>query len=170
MQNTNGEAVLLIAVVVVGLVVRRQLRTRPVRRNGSLIAPVVLGVVGAAAIAFGIASVVKYHPLTTLPIVLLLASLAVAASFGVARARTVRIWRGPQSEVLRKGTTATTALWLASVGVHIGLALWIDHAAGAGLLGTASLYAYLAIGLGTQNLLVRRRAAALGPAAGTDFA
>lgn len=39
--------------------------------------------------------------------------------------------------------------------------MWIDHTAGAGLLGTASLYAYLAIGLGTQNLLVGRRAAAL---------
>ncbi|MER5549229.1 hypothetical protein ABT072_44175 [Streptomyces sp. NPDC002589] len=161
MQNTNGGAALVIAVVVVGLVVRQQLRTRPVRRNGSLIAPAVLGVLGTAGIAFGIASVVKYHPLTTLPVVLLVASLAVAASFGVARARTVQIWRGPQSEVLRKGTAATTGLWLASIGVHIGLALWIDHAAGAGLLGTASLYAYLAIGLGTQNLLVRRRAAAL---------
>ncbi|MEU8976573.1 hypothetical protein AB0D11_46830 [Streptomyces monashensis] len=157
----NGGVPLVLAVVVVGLVVRGQLRTRPVRRTGSLIAPVVLGVLGVAGIAFGIASVVKQHPLTTLPLALLVASLAVAASFGVARARTVQVWRGPQSEVLRKGTAATTGLWLASVGVHIGLALWIDHAAGAGLLGTASLYAYLAIGLGTQNLLVRRRAAAL---------
>jgi hypothetical protein len=34
------------------------------------------------------------------------------------------------------------------VGVHLGLGLWIDHAAGAGVLGTVSLYAYLAIGLG----------------------
>lgn len=161
MQNMNGGVPLVLAVVVVGLVVRGQLRTRPVRRTGSLIAPVVLGVLGVAGIAFGIASVVKQHPLTTLPLALLVASLAVAASFGVARARTVQVWRGPQSEVLRKGTAATTGLWLASVGVHIGLALWIDHAAGAGLLGTASLYAYLAIGLGTQNLLVRRRAAAL---------
>ncbi|OIJ95945.1 hypothetical protein [Streptomyces monashensis] len=161
MQNTNGGAALVLAVVVVGLVVRGQLRTRPVRPTGSLIAPLVLGVLGTAGIAFGIASVVKYHPLTTQPVVLLVTSLAVAASFGVARARTVQVWRGPQSEVLRKGTAATTGLWLASVGVHIGLALWIDRAAGAGLLGTASLYAYLAIGLGTQNLLVRRRAAAL---------
>ncbi|WP_229350654.1 hypothetical protein [Streptomyces sp. UNOB3_S3] len=62
---------------------------------------------------------------------------------------------------MRKGTAATTGIWLASVGAHLGLGLWIDHAAGAGLLGTTSLYAYLAIGLGTQNLLVRGRAAAL---------
>jgi hypothetical protein len=160
-QNTGGGAALVIAVVVVGLVVRRQLRTRPVSRVGSLAAPVAIGVFGVIGIAFGIASVVKYHPLTMLTIALLVASLAVAASFGVARARTVEIWRGPRSEVLLKGTAATAGLWLASGGVHIGLALWIDHAAGTGLLGSAFLYAYLAIGLGTQNLLVRRRAAAL---------
>ncbi|MEU2867639.1 hypothetical protein ABZ769_00295 [Streptomyces olivoreticuli] len=161
MQSANGEPALVIAAVVVGLVVRQQLRTRPVRRNGSLIAPVVLGLLGVAGIAFGIASVVKDRPLTALPVVLLVASLAVAAGFGLARARTVQVWRGPHGEVLRKGTAATTGLWLVSVGVHLGLGLWIDHAAGTGALGTASLYAYLAFGLGTQNLLVRGRAATL---------
>ncbi|MFD7105003.1 hypothetical protein [Streptomyces celluloflavus] len=159
--NNGGETALVIAVVAVGLVVRQQLRTRPVRRIGSLIVPALLGVLGALGISFGIATVLKYHALTTLPVILLVVSLAVAAGFGVARARTVRMWRGPQGEVLRKGTATTTGLWLVSVGVHIGLSLWIDHAAGAGLLGTASLYAYLAIGLGTQNLLLRGRTAGL---------
>ncbi|MEU1378279.1 hypothetical protein ABZ442_32205 [Streptomyces triculaminicus] len=161
MQSTHGEAALAITVVVVGLVVRRQLRTRPVRRVGSLVTPAVFGVLGVAAIAFGVASVVKDRPLTAMPVVLLVASLAVAAGFGVARARTVRVWRDPQGEVLRKGTAATTGLWVAAGAVHLGLGLWIDHAAGAGILGAASLYAYLAIGLGAQNLLVRGRAAAL---------
>ncbi|MFG3105590.1 hypothetical protein [Streptomyces tendae] len=161
MQNMNGGAALAAAVVVVGLVVRRQLRTRPVSRTGSLVAPMAIGVFGTIGIAFGIASVVKHRPLTTLTVALLVASLVIAASFGVARARTVKVWRGLQNEVLRKGTAATTGLWLTSAGVHVVLALWIDRAAGAGLLGTASIYAYLAIGLGTQNLVVRRRAAAL---------
>lgn len=147
--------------VIIGLVVRRQLRTRPVRPVGSLVTPAVFGVLGILGIAFGAASVVKYHPLTALPVVLLVVSLAAAAGLGAARARTVRVWRDPQGEVLRKGTAATTGLWLTSLAVHLGLGLWIDHAAGTGVLGTASLYAYLAIGLGTQNLLVRGRAAAL---------
>ncbi|CAM5575913.1 MULTISPECIES: hypothetical protein [Streptomyces] len=159
MADIHGGA-LAVLVGVVGLVVRRQLATRPVRRNGSLIGPAVLGVLGAAGIAFGIASVLKYHPLPLLPVVLLAVSLPVAAVFGAARSRTVRVWREPQGAVLRKGTAATAGLWLASVGAHIGLGLWIDHAAGAGLLGTASVYAYLAIGLWTQNLLIRGRAAA----------
>lgn len=73
----------------------------------------------------------------------------------------MRVWRDPQGPVLRKGTLATTGLWPASVGVHLGLGLWIDHAAGAGVLGAVSLYAYPAIGLGTRNLLVRSRTAAL---------
>ncbi|MEV5240064.1 hypothetical protein AB0K89_13280 [Streptomyces cinnamoneus] len=163
MHSTHTGAA-VVAVVVVALVVRRQLRTRRVRRIASLITPAALGVLGTLALAFGIASVLKHHPLTTLPVVLLVASLAVAAGFGAARARTVRVWHGPEGDVLRKGTAATTGLWLASVSAHGALGLWIDHAAGAGMLGTASLYAYLAIGLGTQNLLVRARATAVPPA------
>lgn len=161
MRNWNGNVSLVLPVVLVGLVMWQQLRTRPVRRIGSLIAPAVLSVVGVVGIVFGVFTVVHERPLTVLSVALLVASLAVAAVFGVARAKTVRVWRGPQGEVLRKGTAATTGLWLASVGVHIGLGLWIDHAAGAGVLGTVSLYAYLAIGLGTQNLFVRVRTAAL---------
>lgn len=163
MQNTNGAAV--IAVLIVAVVVRRQLRTRPVRRIGSLVTPAVIGVLGIAGIAFGIATVTKDRPLTTMPVVLLVVSLAVAAGFGAARARTVQVWRGPGGEVLRKGTWATTGLWLVSVGAHLGLGLWIDHAAGSGMLGAVSLYAYLAIGLAAQNLLVRGRAAELPPEA-----
>ncbi|WP_328377774.1 hypothetical protein OHB13_17885 [Streptomyces sp. NBC_00440] len=162
MQSTNGGTAPVIAVVVVGLVIFRQLRTRRMTRYGSLIAPAVLGVLGVAGIAFGIATVIEdHHPLTVLPVVLLAVSLAVAAGLGMVRSRTVRLWHDPTGQVLRKGTPATTGLWLTSVAAHIGLGLWIDHAAGAGVLGVASLYAYLAIGLGTQNLLLRGRAAAL---------
>ncbi|MGX1850080.1 hypothetical protein OIU91_37940 [Streptomyces sp. NBC_01456] len=162
MLSTNGGSALVMAVVV-GLVVRQQLRTRPVRRTGSLVTPALLGVLGVVGIAFGVASVRKDHPLSALSVVLLVVSLALAAGFGAARARTVRVWHGSRDEVLRKGTAATTGLWVASVVTHYGLGRWIDHAAGAGVLGTVSLYAYLAIGLGTQNVLVRRRAVAREP-------
>lgn len=169
MQSTNGgAAALATAVPVVGLVVLQQLRTRRVRPVGSLLIPAVFAALGIAGIAFGVASVVEHHPLTALPVVLLVVSLAVAAGFGAARARTVRVWRGLRGEVLRKGTAATTGLWLTSAGVHFGLGRWIDHTAGAGVLGAVSLYAYLAIGLGTQNLLVRGRATALRRPGGAE--
>jgi hypothetical protein len=150
-----------VAALVVAVVVLRQLCARPVRPVGSLVAPAVFGVLGAAGLAFGVASVVKYHPLTALPVLLLAVSLVVAAALGAARSRTVAVWRGPEGRVLRKGTVVTTALWLLSFIAHLGLGWWIDHADGVGLLGTASLYAYVAIGLSAQNLLVRRRAVAL---------
>ncbi|MFI0981429.1 hypothetical protein ACH4SP_31025 [Streptomyces sp. NPDC021093] len=163
MSGPNDGAALALPVLAVGLVVRRQLTARPVRRTASLVTPAVLGALGLAGLALGIATVVEdHHPLTALPLALLVASLAVAAAFGTARARTVRVWRDPRSRtVLRKGTASTTGLWAASVVTHLLLSLWIDHAAGAGVLGPVSLYAYLAIGLGVQNLLVRGRATAL---------
>ncbi|MCD0444137.1 hypothetical protein LO763_10925 [Glycomyces sp. A-F 0318] len=149
------------AVPVLAVVVLQQLRARPIRPVGSLVTPAVFGVLGAAGIAFGIASVVKFHPLTALPVVLLGASLAAAAVLGAARAKTVSVWREPGGRVLRRGSVATTGLWLLSFAVHLAFGLWIDHADGVGLLGIASLYAYAAIGLSAQNLLLRRRAAAL---------
>ncbi|THV26423.1 hypothetical protein [Glycomyces paridis] len=158
MESTSAYT---LAALVVAFVVFRQLRTRPFRPVGSLVAPAVFGVLGAAGLAFGVASVVKFHPLTALPIVLLGASLAVAAALGAARARTVNVWRDSSGRLLRKGTVRTTGLWLLSFAVHLAFGLWIDHADGVGLLGTASLYAYIAIGLSAQHLLLRRRATAL---------
>jgi hypothetical protein len=147
-----------LAALVVAFVVVRQLRARPVRPVGSLITPALFAVLGAAGIAFGVASVVKFHPLTATPIVLLGASLAAAAVLGAARARTVSVWRAPEGGVLRQGTLITSGLWFLSFAVHLGFGLWIDRADGVGILGAASLYAYVAIGLTTQNLLLRRRA------------
>jgi hypothetical protein len=159
-QDSNNGAFVL-AVAIVALVIVRQLRTRPLRRYSSLIVPAVFGVLGIAAITFGIRSVTENGSLTALPIVLLVLSLPVAAGFGAIRSRTVQLWRGADGVILRKGTLATTGFWVASFAAHLGLGLWIDHAARVGVLGVASLYGYVAIGLGTQNLLLRGRAAAL---------
>ncbi|MFF3745839.1 hypothetical protein [Streptomyces kronopolitis] len=49
-RSLNGAAALVIVVLVVGLVVRRQLRTRPVRRTGALVTPVLLGVPGTVSL------------------------------------------------------------------------------------------------------------------------
>ncbi|MEU5087461.1 hypothetical protein [Streptomyces sp. NPDC021356] len=53
MDNTHGGPALLMAVLVVAVVIRRQLRTRRVLRNGSLVVPRVFGILGALAIAIG---------------------------------------------------------------------------------------------------------------------
>ncbi|MFI9355867.1 hypothetical protein ACWGQL_03115 [Streptomyces lydicus] len=156
--TTAGPA---IALLVVALIIRRQLRTRPVRARASLIGPAVLGVLGVVALTFGVASATKDHPLTALPVALVVLTLALAVPLGVVRARTVRVWRGPDGGVLRKGTALTTALWLVSAAVHAAMAQWIDHTAPAGLLGLSTLHLYLAVTYTVQALLVRRRAARL---------
>ncbi|KOG87666.1 hypothetical protein [Streptomyces varsoviensis] len=155
----NGAIV--IGLVIVALLIRGQLRTRPVHGNGPLLLLGFLGLLGLLAFVFGVASVVKYHPLGAATIALTAASLAIAAGFGAARARTMRVWQGPEGQALRRGTAVTTALWLVSLAVHIGMDRWIDHTTGVGLLGASTLYLYLAVTLAVQSLLVRRRAAAL---------
>ncbi|MFI0151616.1 hypothetical protein [Streptomyces lydicus] len=59
MHTTAGPA---LALLVVALIVRRQLRTRPVRATAPLIGTAVLGVLGVTALAFGVASATKNHP------------------------------------------------------------------------------------------------------------
>ncbi|MET9416342.1 hypothetical protein ABZY03_19580 [Streptomyces klenkii] len=154
-----NNASIVIGIAIVALVIRRQLRTRPVHGKDGPVLLGILGVLGVLALVFGVASVVKEHPLGGFTIALVAASFVVAAGFGVARARTVTVWRAPEGQLLRKGAPATTVLWLVSVAVHIGLDAWIDHTTGTGLLGASTLYLYLAVTLAVQDLLVRRRAA-----------
>ncbi|CAM5316352.1 hypothetical protein [Streptomyces abikoensis] len=156
-----NNAGIVIGIVIVALVIRRQLRTRPVHGKGGVVLLGVLGLLGVVALVFGVASVMKEHALGAVTVVLLTASFLVAAGFGVARARTVTVWRAPEGRMLRKGAPATTILWLVSLAVHIGLDEWIDHTTGTGLLGASTLYLYLAVTLTVQDFLVRRRAASM---------
>ncbi|MEV0263585.1 hypothetical protein AB0I49_19915 [Streptomyces sp. NPDC050617] len=150
---------IVIGLVIVVLVLRRQLGTRPVHGRGPVILLGVLGLLGIAALAFGVASVVQYHPLGAATIALTAASLAVSAGFGAARARTVRVWHAAEGRALRRGTVATAVLWFVSMAVHIGMDRWIDHTTGVGMLGLSTLYLCLAVTLTVQHLCVRRRAA-----------
>lgn len=156
MNNSTSAA---IGLVIVALILRRQLRTRPVRQSADLRLLGLLGVLGVLALTFGVKSVTDSHPLSPATVILLAVALVVATAFGALRARTVRVWRDPAGLALRKGTAATVALWLASLAAHIGLDVWIDHTTGVGLLGPSTLYAYMAVSVGTQDLAVRRRAA-----------
>ncbi|GAB7031391.1 hypothetical protein AB0G35_08245 [Streptomyces sp. NPDC021749] len=157
----NHNVGLLIGLLVVAVIIRRQLRTRPVRPRASLIGPAVLGVLGVAALSLGVASVVEEHPLTPATAALVVATLALGVPLGLVRATTVRVWHDPERGALRKGTLITTALWLVSAALHAGMAQWIDHTAAAGLLGFSTLYLYLCVTYGVQGHAVRRRAARL---------
>ncbi|MFC5724452.1 hypothetical protein ACFP1Z_30285 [Streptomyces gamaensis] len=152
---------IVIGLVIVALILRRQLRTRPVRDRATFIWIGVLTVLGILAVTFGVKSVTDHHSLSTVTYSALAASCAVAAAFGAVRARTVQVWRGPEGEPLRKGTAVTAVAWLASIAANLGMETWIDSTTGVGVLGFSTVYLYLAVGLGAQALLVRRRAAAV---------
>ncbi len=153
----NGMTGIAVGVVVPALVIRRQLRVRPVREATSLVLTGVLGVLGVVWVAFGVASVTGHHTLPAATWAVMAAIFAVATGFGVLRAMTVRVWRGSAGEALRKGTAATVGLWLLSVAVHFALDAWLDGTVAAGALGATTLLPYLAVTLGVQELVVRRR-------------
>ncbi|MCX4553178.1 hypothetical protein OG204_00120 [Streptomyces sp. NBC_01387] len=158
MNNTTSA---LIGLVILALLITRQLRARPMGRSVPLVLLGVLVVLGVAAMVFGVKSVTTHHPLSAGTLTIVCLSFVVAAAFGAVRALTMQVWRGPAGEAFCKGTMITVVLWLVSMAVHFGMDAWIDHSAKAGVLGFSTIYLYLAVTLGIQAVVVRRRAAAL---------
>ena len=93
-------------------------------------------------------------------------SLMAGAGLGAIRAATVRIWRAQDGSAWRQGTMLTAALWLVSLATHLALDGIIDHFSRISALGTSTILVYLAVTLGVQREIVRRRAAPLAPGSG----
>jgi hypothetical protein len=151
-----------IGLIVVGLLLVRQLRPRPAREASSARLVLIL----AAAGIFEISRAVGHHRLTAVAVTWLAVSLMAGAVTGAIRAATVRVWREPDGSAWRQATVLTAALWLVSLGAHLAVDTVIDHASRIAALGTSSILLYLAVTLGVQREIVRRRAAPLAPAEG----
>jgi len=156
MNNTTSIA---LGIVIAALLIRRQLRVRPVRESAPVIFLGVLVVLGIASVSSGVKSVTTYHPLPASAVAILAASLVLAAAFGYVRARSMRVWRGPAGELLSQGTAVTAALWVVAILVHFGMDAWVDHLVKVGSLGFSTIYLYLAVTFGIQGLVLRGRAA-----------
>ena len=136
----------LIALAVLGLVLYRQLRARPVGERQLYTVPAVLAVIGLAQ--GGLPD--DAHPA---PSAALLAGEAVAAvAFGALRAVTVRLWRESDGGLWRRGTGWTVAAWLVSILSRVGF-IAAGHALGL-KLGSNLFLLFLALTLIVQNLLV----------------
>jgi len=149
-----------IGLIVVGLLLVRQLQPRPARETSSVRLVLILGAAGI----FEISKAVGHHHLTAAAVAWLAVSLMAGAVMGAIRAATVRVWRAQDGAAWRQGTMLTAALWLISLGAHLALDTVIDHASRIAALGTSSVLLYLAMTLGIQREIVRRRAAPLEPA------
>ena len=146
-----------IGVAVVILVLARQVQKRSVRQDSRPLIVLIIAVLGLVEAG----EFVRTHPVGSQAIVLAVASLVIAAAFGVIRAYTVRLWR-EGGQLFRQGNAMTIVLWLVAIGIHFGLDALIDSSAKG--LSTSTLLLYLAVTLGVQQLVVRYRATALSRA------
>ncbi|WP_018178768.1 hypothetical protein [Jongsikchunia kroppenstedtii] len=137
----------LIAVVVIGFVLYRQMTPRPVRAASRL--PLILLIIG------GVQTVQHFqHGVSSIADIGLVAvSMLVGVGLAAARAHTVRLHRDESGQVWRTGTAATLVLWIVAIAQHVAIHLVVDPG-----LASASLMLYFGAVLLVQNLLVTRRA------------
>jgi hypothetical protein len=149
---------LLIGLLILGLVMYRQLQSRPVRgRDRLLLILLVIGLLQAAHY------LQRVHA-DTVAIAALAGSLVLAAVFGALRAFTTRIWLHDGQPWVR-GNLLTAALWLVAIGAHLGYDYLVGKQQDIGAIGTATVLLYLVASLGLQRLVVAYRAQRLEPAA-----
>jgi hypothetical protein len=144
---------IVIGVVVVGLLVARQMRARPVREGSATRISVILGVIGLVELS----DATKGHSVGTAPVAWIVASLIVGGALGAARAFSAKTWRLPDGSAMSQGTAVTALLWLVSLAAHLAMEVGIDHSTKIAGLGASSLLLYLAVTLGVQREVLRRR-------------
>lgn len=150
---------LVLGVVVLGFLVYRQLRVRPVNSSGLRLA-LILGVIGIIQVS----SFLQKDHSHSLILATLAGSLVLAAGFGAARAATVRIWLR-DGQAWSQGSWVTALLWVVAVAAHLGYDALLDHGKAASGLGNASILLYLAVSLAVQRVIVQNRAQRLQPGA-----
>lgn len=150
---------IVIGVAILGLLLARQMRTRPVRETSALKLFLVIGAIGLID-TFDAMEPKGHGPVSVAAIAWIIGSLFVAGGLGVIRALSVNIWRSPEGKLLCKGTAVTMSLWVIAIAIHFAFEYAIDHATTVAGLGSATILLYLAVSLGAQRETVRIRAVA----------
>ena len=140
-----------IGLVVLIWILSRQLQTRPAKTDMRL--PVVLAVIGVIQLSRFLHSGGK-HPGEVAAA--LAGSSLLAALFGMARAATVHVWVD-QGQTWRRGNWLTAALWVVSIGVHLGYDYLVDGRGPNAGLGSAALLLYFAVTYAVQRVIVQQR-------------
>jgi hypothetical protein len=148
---------LVVGLVVLGLLIFRQLQSRPVRGNQRLL--LILLVVGFIETSYYLQRV---HG-GSVAIVALAGSLVLAVVFGALRAFTMRVWMQDGQPWMR-GNVLTAGLWVVALAAHLGYDYLVGQDKGIGQLGNATLLLYLVASLGVQRLVISYRAQGLGRA------
>lgn len=143
---------IVIAIAVLGLIIYRQVRPRPLRSTLRL--PLLLAVIGLVELS----SYLKTQHSQSALIAQLAGSLVLAAAFGAVRAMTVRLsYRQGQWWV--QGSWLTAVLWVVSLAAHVGYDLLLGHGDQARQAGSATVLLYVAVTYTAQRLVAQARAA-----------
>jgi hypothetical protein len=159
-------ASLAVGLVALALILVRQLRARPL--ESGIVLVLVLGVIGlveTGAYFFGkqqVTAFVKgqsHHLSPAVPdaravIIAAAGSLVLAAVTGGLRAPSERLWR-QDGQVWRQGTPLTVALWLVSLGVHLGYDAVVARGPD---FGNATMMLYLSVSFAAQRAALAVRA------------
>jgi hypothetical protein len=164
-MGTNN---VVIGVLVVMWLVKRQLSPRTVKETEPYRLMVILAAVGA----WQIASYVEDIHVPTAAWELLILSFGIGVVLAYVRGALVHVWRDGDV-LMRQGNAVTLTLWIASIALHIGSDLLIEQTSpGLDQLGRVSLLLYLAVAIGVQRVATLRKAdrlslvASRNPAAG----
>jgi hypothetical protein len=155
--NSQTLSYLIIGIAVLGLMIYRNLRARPVRGANQRLY-LILGVIG-------LVETVQYlgkHHAGTAGVAALAGSL-VAAVFAVLRAATVRVWM-KDGQPWSQGNVLTAVLWIVALAAHLGYDYLLSSHKDISGLGDATVLLYLVVSLAVQRAIVQYRAAKLDPA------
>ena len=145
---------LILAVLLLGFILWRQLQPRQVREDSPYRLMLVLAVIGVVDL-LGFAD---DHHVTVLAWTLLGASLLLGAFFGMMRGALVPIWRR-DGVIVRQGNAVTVVLWVVGIAVHVLADMLINgvdrSASGA---GADTILLYLGIALAAQRIVTMSRA------------
>jgi hypothetical protein len=143
---------LVIGVLVLGYLVYRQLRPRPLRASQRLLLILLL---------FGLIETYTYFQngkhSASAAAVALVGSLVLAAVFGAVRAFTVRIWE-QDGQPWVQGNLLTAALWVVAVAAHLGFDYLVGQHKDVGDIGNATVVLYLVVSLVVQRVVMTYRA------------
>ncbi len=144
----------IIILAAIGLVVVRQFQAREMRTGPLVAIPLLL-------IGLGIEAFAGRPPIGALGIALFAANAAVSVGFGAWRGHSERIWRTANGAAWRQGTTATAALWAASIASRL-IAVAVARALGDHSPATGQLELLLGLSFAAQHAVLAVRSGATG--------
>jgi hypothetical protein len=160
----------VIGIAALVIILYRQLSVRRVRESYRLV--IILAVVGALELSRFLGGRNGAHVDGGKVALALAGSAVLAVGLGSLRATTVRLWRGEDGQLLRRGTWLTATLWVVAVAAHLAFDTLIAGGAsdGKGDIGNATLALYLAASFGAQQMVMLARAdrAETGPRTPAD--